>query len=714
MQKDKYILEEIILNYEKSLPKEILSSIEKVLKKIFISNYQDFCINTKKYKEKIDLIVILYKEEKLVNLPINIFEKYIDSDFETFKKFIIEKVENNKDDIKTIKIFLQKIKANKRLNQYIPIIIKIKQNNNIKITNNNVNNDFSDFILKFNDYLNIIESFPENREIKINLLEIYNIKKLENEINLLKKEIENRISSADISNIEEYFYEARKINRDVVCFLGPTNSGKTHSAVKELKNSTNGIFLSPLRLLANEIYDELKEEGFKVNLYTGDKIIEEENNTHICSTIEMVNLHKEYDVAIIDEIQFLNHFERGNSWTRALLGLRAKKIFLIGSLNSEPLIKKIMNKIPNDNLTINYKTRLAPLHLKDEEITLENLEEGDCLVVFSKNKIYQYKFLLESLNKNVNIIYGDLPYETKVSQSKKFNNKEGILISTDAIGYGLNLNIKRIVFEKVYKYFMKTKTPLTLMEFQQISGRAGRYKLQENGEVLLLQEPEEAKFRKNTIDELNRELYSDFVDNYNTQQQLEYNYFFPETTHLLDFYMNMDVKGQESLIMSNGSISLKLLVKYYFVYFKDTNKIFKLIEAEDFFENIGIIENQHNNEYLTLEEKYTLSFAPVIHNKTSNVLTISEFTYIDLIKHIINNDILTFEDFYSSLKKTIDLESYSFDRYIEELIEYYKNIKLFMWCANKYNNLKDKELAERNLELITISIEEELIKKYQK
>ena len=35
----------------------------------------------------------------------------------------------------------------------------------------------------------------------------------------------------------------------------------------------------------------------------------------------MANLEKEYDVAVIDEIQLLADSERGWAWTRALLGL---------------------------------------------------------------------------------------------------------------------------------------------------------------------------------------------------------------------------------------------------------------------------------------------------------------------------------------------------------------------------------------------------------
>lgn len=46
------------------------------------------------------------------------------------------------------------------------------------------------------------------------------------------------------------------------------------------------------------------------------------------------------------------------------------------------------------------------------------------------------------------IIYGDLPPATKLFEAAKFNdtkNSFNVLIATDAIGMGLNLNIKRFL-----------------------------------------------------------------------------------------------------------------------------------------------------------------------------------------------------------------------------------------------------------------------------
>ena len=50
-----------------------------------------------------------------------------------------------------------------------------------------------------------------------------------------------------------------------------------------------------------------------------------------------------------------------------------------------------------------------------------------------------------------------------------------VLVATDAIGMGLNLSIKRIIFSSLQKYDGRKDRYLTSHEVKQIAGRAGRY-----------------------------------------------------------------------------------------------------------------------------------------------------------------------------------------------------------------------------------------------
>lgn len=60
-------------------------------------------------------------------------------------------------------------------------------------------------------------------------------------------------------------------------------------------------------------------------------------------------------------------------------------------------------------------------------------------------------------------------------QYEQFINKENkVLVTTDAIGMGVNLPIRRIVFMAIRKFDGEEVRELTSQEVKQIAGRAGR------------------------------------------------------------------------------------------------------------------------------------------------------------------------------------------------------------------------------------------------
>lgn len=86
--------------------------------------------------------------------------------------------------------------------------------------------------------------------------------------------------------------------RTFIYHHGPTNSGKSTSAVEELKNlkhDQNGIYMAPLRLLAWEYQQKLGN----CSLVTGQEKDYRNSNLVSC-TIEAAPLNEEYEVAVID------------------------------------------------------------------------------------------------------------------------------------------------------------------------------------------------------------------------------------------------------------------------------------------------------------------------------------------------------------------------------------------------------------------------------
>ena len=63
----------------------------------------------------------------------------------------------------------------------------------------------------------------------------------------------------------------------VVAHLGPTNSGKTYAALRELADKRAGVYAGPLRMLAQEAHRRLGEwiGAENVGLVTGEERINE-------------------------------------------------------------------------------------------------------------------------------------------------------------------------------------------------------------------------------------------------------------------------------------------------------------------------------------------------------------------------------------------------------------------------------------------------------
>ncbi len=57
----------------------------------------------------------------------------------------------------------------------------------------------------------------------------------------------------DLSYPASWYPAARALERTIIAHVGPTNSGKTHSALKALAAAGSGVYCGPLRLLASEV-----------------------------------------------------------------------------------------------------------------------------------------------------------------------------------------------------------------------------------------------------------------------------------------------------------------------------------------------------------------------------------------------------------------------------------------------------------------------------
>ncbi|RYZ57956.1 MAG: hypothetical protein EOP07_08400 [Proteobacteria bacterium] len=282
------------------------------------------------------------------------------------------------------------------------------------------------------------------------------------------------------SSYESVFEGAHRLGREHVAVLGPTNSGKTHEAMEALKTARTGVYLAPLRLLALENYERLAGAGLAARLETGEESLgsSRDNATHFSMTVEKCPYDRDFDVAIIDEVQMLADPDRGASWTAAILGIRAKKIYLLGSAASSEVLKRLTS-LTGESITFVYKERLSPLRVEPKPLkSVKDLMRGDALITFSRDGVLRTKQLVSKSGLKASVIYGGLSPEVRRAETEKFRTGDtDIVIATDAIGMGLNLPIRRVVFMETQKYNGESIVDLSHSQFLQIAGRAGRYAL---------------------------------------------------------------------------------------------------------------------------------------------------------------------------------------------------------------------------------------------
>lgn len=297
--------------------------------------------------------------------------------------------------------------------------------------------------------------------------------------------VQSRWKKIDLSRPESMFPFARAIPRKVYLHIGPTNSGKTYQALQRFQQAENAFYAGPLRLLAREVYSRMKSSGRACNLITGEEVITESNADGspaglASGTIEMISMNKDLDVAVIDEIQMIEDRDRGWAWTQAFLGVRAKELHLCGDANTETIINQLV-KLTGDELVIKRYERLSPLYPAKRHLTniLNELETGDCIVFFSKKELIKAKEEIEfNTGHKCAIIYGSLPAATRAQQALAFNDPNSeyrYLVASDAIGMGLNLAIKRVIFSRTEKFNGRYLDKIPIAQVKQIAGRAGRF-----------------------------------------------------------------------------------------------------------------------------------------------------------------------------------------------------------------------------------------------
>ena len=215
---------------------------------------------------------------------------------------------------------------------------------------------------------------------------------------------------------EMEFPEVRQMHRHFILHIGPTNSGKTYRSLERLKLARNGVYLGPLRLLALEVYEQMKKYKVPCTMRTGQECLEEEGSRVMASTIEMADFDENYDIAVIDEAQLVADHDRGHSWTKAILGLRAPEIHICMSPAAEQAICHLIELCGDDYEAERYERKTDLVCEEHPFVFPDDVQKGDALIAFSKKSVLDVAGRLEEAGINASVIYGSLPPEIRRRQ----------------------------------------------------------------------------------------------------------------------------------------------------------------------------------------------------------------------------------------------------------------------------------------------------------
>lgn len=299
-----------------------------------------------------------------------------------------------------------------------------------------------------------------------------------------KRELDKVLLEHIPKNYADLYPTARQMTRHFIVHIGPTNSGKTHDALVRLEQADSGLYLAPLRLLAYEQFERLNQDGVHCSLITGEEKVLDETAQIASATVEMADFEHYYDVVVIDEAQMAADEHRGGAWTAAILGLCADEIHLCAAPKAEALLIRMIESC-GDTYEIVRHHRLTKLAISHAFLNFpDDVRSGDALIVFTRKSVHGVALELKQHGIACSIIYGSLPYDVRHRQAEAFaSGKTQVVVATDAIGMGMNLPIRRVVFLEEGKFDGTRWRGLSAEEIRQIGGRAGRYGMYDVGYV---------------------------------------------------------------------------------------------------------------------------------------------------------------------------------------------------------------------------------------
>lgn len=324
----------------------------------------------------------------------------------------------------------------------------------------------------------------------------------------------------------------------------PTGSGKSLVAAaahfKALCAGEQSVYTCPIKALVNEKFLSMCRDfgPENVGMMTGDASV----NPHapiLCCTAEILaNIAlargplADLRAVVMDEFHYYGDAERGHAWQTPLLALpQCRFLLMSATLGDTSFFEREMTRVTGaPSVTVRSDRRPVPLSFEYSETPLT--ERVAQLVETDKAPIYLVYFTQRSASESAQgwMSLNLCSKEEKATlaealKDEKFNSPYGkdmkrwlrhgvgvhhagllpkyrilverlaqqgllkIICGTDTLGVGINVPIRTVVFTQLWKYDGRKAAVLTVRDFRQVAGRAGRRGFDDEG-LVVAQAPE--------------------------------------------------------------------------------------------------------------------------------------------------------------------------------------------------------------------------------
>lgn len=324
----------------------------------------------------------------------------------------------------------------------------------------------------------------------------------------------------------------------------PTGSGKSLVAsaflFKVLCSGGRGVYTCPIKALVNEKFLSMCREfgPENVGMMTGDASVNPKAPILCCTAEILANValsrgdKHPFDAVVMDEFHYYSDHERGYAWQVPLLTLPSSRFLLMSAtLGSTAFFEKDLERLTGAAcVTVRSDRRPVPLKFEYSETPLQ--ERVAELLVEKKAPVYMVYFTQRSASEgaqdwmSLNLCSKDEKAAITAELEKaKFNSPYGremkrwmrhgigvhhagllpkyrilveqlaqrgllkIICGTDTLGVGINVPIRTVVFTQLWKYDGQKAAILSVRDFKQVAGRAGRRGYDDVGHVIV-QAPE--------------------------------------------------------------------------------------------------------------------------------------------------------------------------------------------------------------------------------